>query len=94
MFKFFAAGLLVLCLANISLADSIYGTIRYTDGSKAGSEVAVSTSWNGKKATPRSGNYTLDFSGTVKKTLTIYVRGRSVGRVYVSGNTEFNIVIR
>jgi hypothetical protein len=56
--------------------------------------VAVSTSWNSKKGCAKNGKYTLDFGGKVGKTITIYVKGKSLGKVKVSGKTKFNIVIR
>lgn len=76
-----------------ALADTLYGTCVYKDGSKAGYEIGISTSWSGKKGIPDNGRYTLDFGGRVGKTITVYVKGKSVGRVYVSGNTSFDIVV-
>jgi len=83
-----------LVLTTATLADTIYGKCCYKDGSKAGSEVKISTSWNSKKAYPSGGSYTLDFGGSVKKSITVYCNGKSVGRVYVSGSTRLDIVVR
>jgi hypothetical protein len=77
----------------VAQADTLYGTCVYKDGSKAGSEIGISTSWNGKKAYPANGRYTLDFGGTVNHSITVYVKGKAVGRVYVSGNTRLDIVV-
>ena len=88
------AVLACLVLTTAAFGDSIYGKCRYEDGSKAGSEVKISTSWNSKKAYPSGGSYTLDFGGSVKKSITVYCNGKSVGRVYVSGSTRLDIVVR
>ncbi len=74
-------------------ADTIYGTIEYKDGSKAGSEIGISTSWNSKKAYPANGRYTLDFGRKMNRRITVYVKGKAVGTVYVSRNTRFDIVV-
>jgi hypothetical protein len=74
-------------------ADSIYGTCVYPDGSKANGSVTISTSWNGKKAYPRNGRYVLDFGGSVNHGVTIYVNGKTFGRVYVSKQTRVDIVV-
>ena len=50
---------LTVCLtfAATTYADSIYGSIKFKDGSKANG-VAVSTSWNSKKGYAENGKYT------------------------------------
>ena len=73
------------------MSDSIYGECTYKDGSKAGGEVGISTSWNSQKAYPSGGRYTLTFNGPVNKTITVYCNGSSVGTVKVSGSTRFDI---
>lgn len=85
----------VLCvvLASAACADSLSGSIKYKDGSKAGSEIGVSTSWNSKKAYPKNGFYRLDFGGKVGTTISVYVKGTRVGRVLVSGDTRLNIIV-
>lgn len=86
---------LTVCLTftPAGYADSLYGSIKFKDGSKADG-VAVSTSWNSKKGYAKNGEYNLDFGGKVGKTITVYVKGKKIGTVEVKGNTRFNIVIR
>jgi hypothetical protein len=83
----------VTLFAGIACADSIYGTCIYRDGSKAGGAVTVSTSWNSKKAYPADGRYVLDFGGKVNHSVTVYVNGRTFGRVHVSGSTRVDLVV-
>lgn len=81
----------VLCsLAN---ADSIYGTCVNKDGSKANGTVTISTSWNSKKAYPANGRYVLDFGKKLNRSITVYVNGKTFGRVYVSAQTRLDIVV-
>ena len=86
---------LTLCLTFTSAgyADSLYGSIKFKDGSKANG-VAVSTSWNSKKGFAKNGKYDLDFGKKVGQRITVYVKGKKIGTVKVSGNTRFDIVIR
>jgi len=90
---FALAVVFLLFAASYAQADSLYGKCVYKDGSKAGGEIGISTSWNGKKGYPRNGRYTLDFGKRVGATITVYVKGKSVGRVKVSGKTRFDIVV-
>lgn len=75
-------------------ADSIYGDCQHKDGSKCGSSVYISTSWNSKRAYPSSGRYTLDFGKKLGRRITVYCNGKTVGTVNVSGSTRFDIVCR
>ncbi len=86
----FAAAVLA---CRIVQADSLYGKCVHSDGSKAGSEVSISTSWNGKKAYPVNGRYVLDFGGTVDHNVTVYVNGSTFGRIHVSGITHLDVVV-
>lgn len=74
-------------------ADSIYGKCVYEDGSKAGSAVRISTSWNSKTAYPANGRYVLDFGRKMNCSITVYVNGKTFGRVYVSKQTRLDIVV-
>lgn len=87
--------LLVVTLAcTVVRADSIYGQCVYKDGSKAGGEVRISTSWNSKRAYPANGRYVLDFGRKMNRSITVYVNGKTFGRVYVSRQTRLDIVVR
>jgi len=86
--------LVLLGGAGLAAADSIYGDCQWKDGSKCGGAVRISTSWNSKKAYPKNGRYTLQFDGKVRKTITVYCNGSTVGTVYVSGSTRLDIVCR
>lgn len=83
----------VLLACTMARADSIYGRCVHKDGSKAGSHVRISTSWNSKTTSPAAGRYTLDFGVPVKKRITVYCNGTTVGTVYVDGSTRFDIVV-
>lgn len=93
--SFYMTLVLTLCLifTSVGYADSLYGSIKFKDGSKANG-VAISTSWNSKKGYAKNGKYNLDFGGTVGKSITVYVKGKKIGTVKVRGNTQFDIVIR
>jgi hypothetical protein len=84
-------GVLFACAA--ARADSIFGSCVYKDGSKAGGEVSISTSWNSQKAYPANGRYVLDFGGKVDHDVTIYVNGTTFGRVHVHGTTRVDLVV-
>jgi len=92
LLKTVCAGLLLLVCATAH-ADSIYGSCLYKDGSRAGSEVGISTSWNGKKAYPVNGRYVLDFGGKVRHYVTIYVNGKAFGRLFVSKQTRVDVTV-
>jgi len=85
--------LAVLCQCAGANADSIYGKCVYKDGSKAGSAVRISTSWNSKTAYPVNGRYVLDFGRKMNRSITVYVNGNTFGRVYVSKQTRLDIVV-
>ncbi|MEZ6058050.1 MAG: hypothetical protein R3C01_15225 [Planctomycetaceae bacterium] len=96
--KRFASLLLCVTLVTVftcspAFADKLFGKIVYKDGSKAGGEVGVSTSWNSKKAYPKNGSYELDFGETVGREINIFVKGTKVGSVTVKGSTRFDITI-
>ncbi len=86
--------LLVTLACTAAKADSIYGKCVYKDGSRAGGEVRISTSWNSKKAYPANGRYVLDFGRKMNRSITVYVNGKTFGRVYVSKQTHLDIVVR
>jgi len=85
--------ILSLGICSMSVADSLYGSIKYKDGSKADGTAGVSTSWNGKKGYAKNGEYELDFGGKVESRITVYVKGTKVGTVFVSGRTRFDIIV-
>jgi len=76
---------LTLLLPASALADSIYGSCRTKSGEKCTGIHKISTSWNSKKTYPSNGSYSLDLGGTVKKRITVYCDGSSVG---VSGGVK------
>jgi hypothetical protein len=71
----------------------IYGTAYRKDGSKVNGTITVSTSWNGNKAFPNNGSYTLDLGSNPKKSITIYVNGMNYTSVYVDGSACVNIIV-
>lgn len=87
---------ILFTFGSVAFADAIYGTCYGKSGQKcAKGNHKISTSWNSKKAYPdSSGQYYLDFGGTVDKTITIYCDGNSVGSVYVKGDVKFNVHCR
>ena len=91
--KFLASMLLLTIFATTSFADSIYGTAKYKDGSKVDGTATISTSWNGKKAFPKRGEYELDFGGKVGQKITVYVNGSRFAQITVTGRTRLNIVV-
>jgi hypothetical protein len=86
----------VLLMAGAAHADSIYGSCRNRDGEQCiKGNHRISTSWNSTKAYPdHSGNYEIDFGGTVGKTVTVYCDGDNVGTVRVDGRTRFDVRCR
>ncbi|MBC8291158.1 MAG: hypothetical protein H8E37_12665 [Planctomycetes bacterium] len=95
MFRIFAVAFVALSLlTSTALADTLYGTCKYKDGSKADGTVKISTSWNGKKAFPKKGEYELDFGGKVGKKITIYVNGSKYTTITVKGRTKLDITVR
>ena len=95
MFKIMCCAILAVCLtASSALADSLYGTIRYKDGSKDRGVAAITTSWNSARGkNDGNGNYKLDFGGKVGKTITVYVNGDKYIKIEVKGDTQLNIII-
>ncbi|HUY88270.1 MAG TPA: hypothetical protein VMV10_06025 [Pirellulales bacterium] len=91
---------LLLPLLAVSLwlgdarADTLYGTCRRRDGLKVDGTVTISTSWNGKKAYPKQGQYRLDFGGKVGKIVTVYVNGSKYATVDVNDDTRLDIRVR
>jgi hypothetical protein len=77
-------------------ADSIYGDCYGKGGERcAESNHTISTSWNGQNAYPdANGRYTLEFSSSVGRTITIYCDGQSVGSVMVDGDVHFTVHCR
>lgn len=88
-------GIILIALAAVPIvrADSIYGECRFKDGSKAGGSVGINTSWNSKRTSPAGGRYVLDFGQKLNTTITVYCNGKTVGRVYVSGQTRLDITV-
>ena len=84
---------MVLVLPSLAMADSIYGTCTNASGEKClKNNHRISTSWNSTKGYPdSSGNYEIDFSGSVGTTITVYCDGNKVGTVSVTGRTRFNV---
>lgn len=95
MFKFKCLAVLAFYLtANSVLADSLYGTIKYKDGSKDKGVSAITTSWNSERGkNDGNGKYKLDFKGKVGKTITVYVNGKTYTKIEVKGDTELDITI-
>lgn len=85
--------LIAFTVGQATKADSIYGKCVRKDGSKAGSTVIISTSWNNKKAYPANGRYVLDFGKKLNRSITVYVNGKTFGRVKVSGQTLLDITV-
>jgi hypothetical protein len=94
MLRPFAAALISLLLTTPLFADTLYGTIRYKDGSKDKGVSAITTSWNSERGkNDGNGNYTLDFKGKVGKKITVYVNGKKLTEIEVKGDTKLDIVI-
>lgn len=95
MARFVCMALFVLILLPGAVAaDSLYGSIRFKDGSKDRGTTAVTTSWNNKRGVPDgNGNYTLDFGGKVGRRITVYVNGSRYREVEVKGDTRLDIVV-
>jgi len=92
MIKRFILG---VCGATIFTASAqacgIQGTAVYSDGSKMDGTATISTSWNGKKAFPRNGQYQLNLGSSVcGQTIAVYLNGNNGRRVTVNGWTTVN----
>lgn len=82
-----------LLMTASAMADSLVGTCKYKDGSKADGTVTVSTSWNSKKAYPKKGDYELDFGAKIGKKVTVYVNGKKYTEIEVKGRTRLDITM-
>jgi hypothetical protein len=71
----------------------IYGSVVYTDGSKANGGVVVSTSWSRETSVPRNGEYRIQFRDDPKRTVSVFIEGKKVRDVIVSGK-EVRVDIR
>ena len=70
--------------ASSAMACGVEGTAVNSDGSKINGTGTISTSWNSKKAFPRSGSYRLDLGGSVcGSSITVYLDGNQGQRVRV-----------
>jgi Ni/Co efflux regulator RcnB len=81
----------MLALPVAASADSLHGKCIGKGGEKCQNHHRISTSWNGKTASISGGRYELDLGGTVDSTVTVYCDGDRVGKVKVSGRTEFTV---
>lgn len=95
MFKTFCCVFFVIVISVApAMADSLYGTIKFKDGSKDKGTTSISTSYNSKKAkSDGKGNYTLDFGTKVGKKVTVYVNGDKYTDIEVKGDTRLNITV-
>lgn len=95
MFRVMCYAVVAVCLtASSVLADSLYGTIKYKDGSKDKGVAAITTSWNSERGkNDGNGKYNLDFKGKVGKTITVYVNGKTYTKIKVKGDTKLDITI-
>lgn len=74
-----------------------FGAVVRSDGSKVDGSATISTSWNGEKAYPRSGQFTLDLGSDVcGESVEVFVNGYSVGRHRISsgGFTTINVTLK
>jgi len=95
----FAAAALVTVFYGYSpaLACGIEGRATWGDGSKIDGSSKISTSWNGTKAYPSRGEYSLDLgSNACGKTITVYFNGSHYTEITLkgSGYTRLDIVGR
>jgi len=81
-------------LTSFAMADSLYGTVRFKDGSKDRGTTRITTSWNSKVADlDGNGRYTLDFGGSVGRRITVYVNGSRYTEITVNGDTRLDITV-
>jgi hypothetical protein len=87
--------LLVILTPLVALADSLYGTVRFKDGSKDRGTTKIVTSWKyGQHAKlDGSGNYTLDYGQKVGTKVTVYVNGSKYKEITITGATRLDIVV-
>lgn len=89
---FLSAILLCGLLTTIASGDSLYGTIKFKDGSKDRGTTAITQSWNNKRAKlDGKGGYRLDFGGKVGKKVTVYVEGKRYAEIEVKGDVRLDI---
>lgn len=69
----------------------LYGCAQRRDGSKIDKTSTISTSWNGNRAYPSNGHYSLDLGSNPKQRITVYVDGQAYGEVFVDGDQPFDI---
>ncbi|MEM8931975.1 MAG: hypothetical protein AAGE94_12425 [Acidobacteriota bacterium] len=87
--------LLTLLVAPVSaLAGEacLYGKATWRSGSKIDGSTRVSTSWNGREAFPKNGEYRLCLGSNPKQKITVYVDGNTYIEIYVDGDTRLDIV--
>ncbi|PJB40205.1 MAG: hypothetical protein CO108_15505 [Deltaproteobacteria bacterium CG_4_9_14_3_um_filter_63_12] len=89
----------LLALVSFSVAAwaddaCLYGSAEWSSGDKIDGSTTVSTSWNGKEAFPRDGEYRLCLGSNPEKTITVYVEGQRYAEVFVDGDTRLDIVRR
>ena len=70
---------------------TISGTAVNSDGSKINGTGTVSSSWNGNKAYPKNGMFTLDLGSNPKKSVTVYLDGMEAASVYVDGHATVHL---
>ena len=94
MVRFAASLVVVLFLVGVVQADSIFGTVRFKDGSKDKGTTAITTSYNNNQGKlDGNGNYTLDFGAKVGSKVTVYVNGKRYTEIEVKGDVRLYIVV-
>ena len=95
MLKALVCTLFIVCLgAGPAMADELYGTVTYKDGSKDKGVTAITTSYNDERGKhDGKGNYTLDFKAKVGSKVTVYVNGKKYTEIEVKGRTNLDIVV-
>ena len=95
MLKALGCALFFVCLgAGPAMADELYGTVTYKDGSKDKGVNAITTSYNDERGkNDGKGNYTLDFKCKVGSKVTVYVNGKKYKEIEVKGRTKLDIVV-
>ena len=84
-----------LFVSGQALSCGIQGAAVNSDGSKIDGSGTISTSWNGKKAYPKNGNYSLDLGSSIcGEKVSVYLDGNQEKRVTVNGWTTVNFVRR
>ena len=84
----------LLLFSSVASAACLYGTAMYRSGSKIDGTSKVSTSWSGKKAFPRNGEYRLCFDRNPDYKITVYLDGMTYAKVHVNGDTRLDIIKR